>query len=71
MSRSGSQEITIQSRICIALIFLGGGRVVEAMRTHGVVESTTYSIYKDVLQAINNCPQSSQILLWKQKEVLH
>jgi hypothetical protein len=42
--------------IGIALTILGGGRRIEAMRTHGVSRTSTYFILHQVCQAINSCP---------------
>jgi len=44
------------SRLAITLCVLGGGRIIEAMRTHGVAEATAYSIFEKVVEAINEHP---------------
>ncbi len=55
--RSGdSGLITAMSRLGVALIILGGGRNMEAMRTHGIAASSVLPIFYDVLEAINSCP---------------
>lgn len=51
-----SAPISSQSRLGVALIMLGGGRKTEAMRTHGVAESTVYDILHKVVHAINTNP---------------
>lgn len=55
-SQSGSGLITTASRLGSALILLGGGRSMEAMRTHGLSESTVYANFHQVIEAINNHP---------------
>jgi hypothetical protein len=55
MSSSKSKPISVESRIASTLILLGGGRVVEAMRTHGLAKSTVQSIFRTVVRAINSC----------------
>ena len=50
-----SAPITSDSRLGMALIILGGGRVTEAMRTHGVSKSSAYGILHEVVDAISNC----------------
>jgi hypothetical protein len=54
MSSSYSQRITEGSRLGAALIILAGGRRIEAMRTHGLAETTVYSNLKRVVRAINS-----------------
>ena len=39
MAKTNSKPITVASRVGAALIMLGGGRRIEAMRTHGISES--------------------------------
>jgi hypothetical protein len=56
MSRSGSGPITTASRLAICLIFLGGGRRTESLRTHGISPAAGYKIFHDVVAAINKCP---------------
>lgn len=56
MQTSCTEEISVASRLGIALIMLGGGRRTEAMRTHGVSRSSCYAILHQVVSAINNCP---------------
>lgn len=56
MAESGSKEITPASRLGAALIMLGGGRRLEAMRTHGIARSTTYANFFKVIRAINSNP---------------
>jgi hypothetical protein len=55
MSTSGSKPISLQSRVASALIILGGGRVLEAMRTHGLAKTTVISNFRTVVRAINSC----------------
>lgn len=57
MSKSGSAPITTDSRIGAAIIMLSGGRRIEAMRTHGLAESTTYANLHAVALAITLCPE--------------
>jgi len=49
MSKSGSEPISGVSRLAQTLCILGGGRVIECMRTHGVASR--------VIQIINNHPE--------------
>lgn len=55
-SRSGSAPISTGSRLGAALIMLGGGRRIEAMRTHGISKSTAYDNFDRVIKAINAHP---------------
>jgi hypothetical protein len=55
-ARSGSDRITVASRLGCTLIMLGGGRRIEAMRTHGVSSSFAYSNFHNVINAINTHP---------------
>ena len=59
MGTSGSAVITTASRLGAALIMLGGGRRIEAMRTHGLSMSTTYDNFDRVIKAINSHPALS------------
>jgi hypothetical protein len=52
MSSSGSGPISEASRLGAALIMLGGGRRIEAMRTHGISSSQAYANLHRVCQAI-------------------
>ena len=52
-----SGPITSHSRLGAALIILAGGRRIEAMRTHGVSSTFTYSNLRNVVRAINGNPQ--------------
>jgi hypothetical protein len=52
MSSSGSGPISEASRVGAALIMLGGGRRIEAMRTHGISSSQAYANFHRVCQAI-------------------
>ena len=56
VSRSGSAPITSASRLGAALIMLGGGRRLEAMRTHGMSMPTVYDNFHRVIEAINTHP---------------
>lgn len=56
MSRTGSSPISTESRLCAALIMLGGGRSIEAMRTHGLAKGTVYANFRRVIKAINKHP---------------
>ena len=56
MSSSGSAGITPASRLGAALIMLGGGRTIEAMRTHGMSMPTAYDNFHRVIDAINENP---------------
>jgi hypothetical protein len=56
MSRCASKPITVASRVAQCLIKLGGGRMLEVMRTHGVSKSAAYSTFRSVIKAINACP---------------
>lgn len=56
MAKSGSGQISIASRIGCALIMLGGGRHMEAMRTHGVSQTFVYENLQKVVNAINDHP---------------
>ena len=53
---SKSGLITNHSRLGCALIILAGGRRIEAMKTHGVSQSFTYSNLRSVVRAINSNP---------------
>lgn len=55
-SSGQSDPISSESRLGIALIMLGGGRHVEAMRTHGVARATVYDTFHKVIHAINTNP---------------
>jgi len=55
MSRCKSAEITAASRLGAALIMLGGGRQMEAMRTHGISKSQAFTNLHKVVEAINSC----------------
>jgi hypothetical protein len=57
MSRCRSERINTSSRVASALILLAGGRVIEAMRTHGLSQSTCYANFKRVVRAINSCAE--------------
>ncbi len=57
ISRAGSGPIPSASRLACALILLGGGRITEVMRAHGVSRSFAYENFHDVIRAINSCPQ--------------
>ena len=52
-----SKLISIESRIAVCLILLGGGRYIEAMRTHGIARFTVYYVFHQVVEAINSHPQ--------------
>lgn len=52
---SGSDCISTASRLGAALILLGGGRVIEAMRTHGLAKATAYENFRNVVRRINSC----------------
>jgi AcrR family transcriptional regulator len=54
---SGSDPISSASRLGAGLIFLAGGRGIEAMRTHGISQSTAYGCLHDVVAAVNDHPQ--------------
>jgi hypothetical protein len=56
MSSSRSNPITSSSRLGAALIMLGGGRRIEAMRTHGISQAFAYKNLHDVVTAINTHP---------------
>lgn len=56
MSKTGSSHISTASRLGAALIMLGGGRRIEAMRTHGIAMSTSYANFHAVIDAINSHP---------------
>ena len=56
MSRTNSQTISTASRLGAALIMFGGGRRIEAMRTHGMARSTVYENFRTVVRAINKHP---------------
>jgi hypothetical protein len=57
MGTSGSGPISEASRLGAALIMLGGGRRIEAMRTHGVSSSFAYHNLHRVCKAIVNCKE--------------
>jgi hypothetical protein len=57
MSKSKSGEITVPMRVGAALIFLGGGRHVEVMRTMGIAKTTAYKILHEFVKAVNKCPE--------------
>lgn len=54
MSRTGSAFISKASRVAVTLIILAGGRVIEAMRTHGIAKTSAHVIFYDVINAINS-----------------
>jgi len=56
MNQCKSKPITADSRLAACLIILGGGRVMESMRTHGLSRTTVYSNLKKVVRAINQHP---------------
>lgn len=56
MTKCKSGEITAASRLGAALIMLGGGRHMEAMRTHGISRPQAFKNFHDVVEAINSCP---------------
>ena len=56
MARTKSQPISTASRLGAALIMLGGGRRIEAMRTHGMARTTVYNNFRTVIRAINSHP---------------
>ena len=56
VSQSGSGPITPASRLGAALIMSGGGRSMEAMRTHGLSRATVHCYCHRVINAINNNP---------------
>ncbi len=56
LSSSGSRRISTASRLGAALIILSGGRIVEAMRTHGISKPFAYNNLESVVEAINACP---------------
>lgn len=53
---AGSDMITLESRVGAALIVLGGGRITEAMRTHGISSSQAYCNLRRVVRVINRLP---------------
>lgn len=57
MGQCGSDVISIESRVAAALCMLGGGRYIEAMRTHGMSKSQVYDVFDRVIAAINSHPQ--------------
>jgi len=69
MSSSGSGSISTESRLLIALAFLGGSKISDLEQIHGVAPSTAYKIVWEVITAINNsldnihCDNSDQGLL--------
>jgi hypothetical protein len=56
MAHSGSDDITSDSRLGAALIMLGGGRQMEAMRTHGISKAQAFANLHRVVAAVNDCP---------------
>jgi hypothetical protein len=52
----GLIPISAASKIGVGLIILAGGRRTEAMRTHGIAESTVYKILHSFCKAVNECP---------------
>jgi hypothetical protein len=56
LHRSGSQLISPSSRVGACLIMLGGGRVMESMRTHGLSKDFCYKNLKKIVRAINSHP---------------
>lgn len=54
-SLSGSKVVSVASRLGMALIILAGGRPLEAMRTHGVSETTCRNNFHKVIKVINSC----------------
>lgn len=65
-----SAPISVASRVGSALILLGGGRITEAMRTHGIAMSTAYDNLARVVRAINlhpalaiSCDNSTEALV--------
>jgi hypothetical protein len=55
-AESQSDPISIDSKVGAALILLGGGRVMESMRTHGMSMSYVYDNFHNVVRAINKHP---------------
>lgn len=55
MSKCESEAITVASRLGAALIMLGGGRKLEAMRTHGISKAQAFKNLHRVVAAINSC----------------
>ena len=53
MAQCGSPILSTESRLGIALILLSGGRPIEAMRTHGIAQSTAYENFERIIDAIN------------------
>ncbi|KAJ1430045.1 hypothetical protein B484DRAFT_396117 [Ochromonadaceae sp. CCMP2298] len=56
MNVCGSAPISTASRLGAALIMLGGGRRIEAMRTHGISQAQAYTNLHRVVAAINQHP---------------
>ena len=56
MSNTKSDPISPSSRLGATLIMLGGGRRIEAMRTHGLSQPFAYQNFKRVVKAINRHP---------------
>lgn len=56
VAAAGSKNISVASRVGQALILLGGGRHIEAMRTHGVSKPFLYQNFHRVVKAVNNHP---------------
>ena len=72
MAKSKSAEITIASRVGIGLIIIGGGRKVEAMRTHGVASDTVAKIFRSFVKAVNSCAEifgPYSVKIWKYLEI--
>lgn len=56
MNQCGSKPISVASRVGACLIILGGGRIMEAMRTHGLSHTVAYDNFHEVIEAINAHP---------------
>lgn len=56
MATSGLQSSSVESRLGAGLILLSGGRIMEAMRTHGLARSIGYRNLHRVIDAINAGP---------------
>jgi hypothetical protein len=53
LSVSGSLPISSASKIGAMLIYLAGGRAMEAMRTHGMAKATFWQCFYEVVYAVN------------------
>ena len=62
--RSSGAPITAETRLAIALHILAGGKPIDAVTNYLVSESSVYTIFHEVINAVNKSARSGGRLRW-------